>query len=112
MGLKVADVLPIQKQLAESLFQQVPAGLGSRGTITLDAAEMDAMLTGGARWMVERGWPATALAGRCRAMPRSSSGAAARLSTTWQNRASSSARLRSAALPRRRPEPTRKSAPW
>ncbi|MFW6028136.1 MAG: RtcB family protein, partial [bacterium] len=55
-GLKVADVLPVQKQLAESLFQQVPAGLGSRGTITLDAAEMDAMLTGGARWAVERGW--------------------------------------------------------
>lgn len=55
-GLKVADVLPIQKQLAESLFQQVPAGLGSRGTITLDSAEMDAMLTGGARWAVERGW--------------------------------------------------------
>ena len=55
-GLKVADVLPIQKQLAESLFHQVPAGLGSRGTITLDAAEMDAMLTGGARWAVERGW--------------------------------------------------------
>jgi tRNA-splicing ligase RtcB (3'-phosphate/5'-hydroxy nucleic acid ligase) len=55
-GLKVADVLPVQKQLAESLFQQVPAGLGSRGTITLDAAQMDAMLTGGARWAVERGW--------------------------------------------------------
>jgi tRNA-splicing ligase RtcB (3'-phosphate/5'-hydroxy nucleic acid ligase) len=55
-GLKVADVLPIQKQLAESLFQQVPAGLGSHGAITLDAAEMDAMLTGGARWAVERGW--------------------------------------------------------
>lgn len=55
-GLKVADVLPVQRQLAESLFQQIPAGLGSRGTITLDAAEMDAMLTGGARWAVERGW--------------------------------------------------------
>jgi tRNA-splicing ligase RtcB len=55
-GLKVADVLPVQKQLAESLFQQVPAGLGSRGKITLDAAQMDAMLTGGARWAVERGW--------------------------------------------------------
>jgi tRNA-splicing ligase RtcB len=55
-GLKVADVLPVQKQLAESLFQQIPAGLGSRGSITLDTAEMDAMLTGGARWAVERGW--------------------------------------------------------
>jgi tRNA-splicing ligase RtcB (3'-phosphate/5'-hydroxy nucleic acid ligase) len=55
-GLKVAEVLPVQKQLAESLFRQVPAGLGSHGAITLDAAQMDAMLTGGARWAVERGW--------------------------------------------------------
>ena len=55
-GLKVADILPVQKPLADSLFQQIPAGLGSKGAITLDAPEMDAMLAGGARWAVEQGW--------------------------------------------------------
>lgn len=55
-GLKAADVLPVQQSLAESLFRQIPAGLGSKGAITLDAVEMDAMLTGGAGWAVEQGW--------------------------------------------------------
>ncbi|MGO9847317.1 MAG: RtcB family protein [Methylocella sp.] len=55
-GLKISDVMPVQKSLAESLFRQIPAGVGSRGAITLDPTEMDAMLAGGARWAVERGW--------------------------------------------------------
>ena len=55
-GLKVADVVPPQRSLANSLFRQIPAGVGSTGAITLDAIEMNAMLAGGARWAVERGW--------------------------------------------------------
>jgi tRNA-splicing ligase RtcB len=55
-GLKISDIVPVQKSLAESLFRQIPAGIGSRGEITLDANEMDAMLAGGARWAVEHGW--------------------------------------------------------
>ena len=55
-GLKVADILPVQKALADSLFRQIPAGVGSTGAITLDVIEMEAMLTGGAHWAVERGW--------------------------------------------------------
>jgi tRNA-splicing ligase RtcB len=55
-GLKVADILAVQKSLAESLFRQIPAGVGSTGAITLDAVEMDAMLTGGARWAITHGW--------------------------------------------------------
>ena len=55
-GLKISDVMPVQKSLAELLFRQIPAGVGSRGAITLDPTEMDAMLAGGARWAVERGW--------------------------------------------------------
>jgi tRNA-splicing ligase RtcB (3'-phosphate/5'-hydroxy nucleic acid ligase) len=58
-GLKVADVLPVQKSLAESLFRQIPAGVGSRGPITLDEIDMKAMLAGGASWAVERGWGET-----------------------------------------------------
>src|SRR3970040_1422283 len=55
-GLSVSDILPAQKALADSLFRQIPAGIGSTGAITLDAAEMEAMLSGGAHWAAERGW--------------------------------------------------------
>jgi tRNA-splicing ligase RtcB len=55
-GLTVDAVVPVQKALADSLFRQIPAGLGSHGTIRLDAAGMDAMLSGGARWAIENGW--------------------------------------------------------
>jgi len=55
-GLKVADILPFQRQIAESLDSQIPAGLGSRGAISLDDAEIDAMLAGGAEWAIGRGW--------------------------------------------------------
>jgi tRNA-splicing ligase RtcB len=55
-GLSVSDIRPAQKPLADSLFRQIPAGVGSTGAITLDANEMEAMLTGGARWAIERGW--------------------------------------------------------
>jgi tRNA-splicing ligase RtcB (3'-phosphate/5'-hydroxy nucleic acid ligase) len=55
-GLKIDAILAVQGEIAESLFRQIPAGVGSRGPISLDDAEMDAMLTGGAGWAVERGW--------------------------------------------------------
>jgi tRNA-splicing ligase RtcB len=55
-GLKRADVEPVQRRLADGLFKHIPAGVGSTGTIHLNAAEMDAMLAGGARWAVEQGW--------------------------------------------------------
>jgi tRNA-splicing ligase RtcB len=55
-GLVRADVGRVQQALADTLFRRVPAGLGSTGAIRLDAAEMDAMLAGGASWAVGRGW--------------------------------------------------------
>ncbi len=55
-GLTRADVTPVQRQLAELLLSRIPAGVGSTGRIRLDAAETDAMLAGGARWAIERGW--------------------------------------------------------
>lgn len=55
-GLTAKDIVPVQKALAQGLFERVPAGVGSRGSITLDDAEMSAMLTGGAAWAVARGW--------------------------------------------------------
>lgn len=55
-GLRHADVAAQAEALAESLFYRIPAGLGSTGAIHLDLREMDAMLAGGARWALERGW--------------------------------------------------------
>jgi tRNA-splicing ligase RtcB len=55
-GLTRADILPVQKELADLLYYRIPAGMGSTGAIRLDDREMEAMLTGGARWAVERGW--------------------------------------------------------
>ena len=55
-GLTRADVMPVQDALAEALFRRIPAGVGSTGSIRLEPGEMDAMLAGGARWAVERGW--------------------------------------------------------
>ena len=55
-GLTAEQLLPVQKKLADTLFREIPAGLGSTGAIRLDAAAMNAMLGGGARWAVEQGW--------------------------------------------------------
>src|SRR5690606_23381583 len=43
-------------ELADALYATVPVGVGSTGKITLDDDEMTAMLAGGARWAVERGY--------------------------------------------------------
>lgn len=55
-NITLEEILRIQKDLADSLFEQIPAGLGSEGALSLDERAMDAMLLGGARWAVEHGW--------------------------------------------------------
>jgi tRNA-splicing ligase RtcB len=55
-GLKKPDVMREQKALADMLFYQIPAGVGSTGNVHLDAEGMDAMLRGGARWAVQQGF--------------------------------------------------------
>lgn len=55
-GLSREQVEAIKKPLAAALFRTVPAGVGSTGQIHLSDDEMDDMLTGGARWAVERGY--------------------------------------------------------
>jgi tRNA-splicing ligase RtcB len=42
--------------LAEVLFHRIPAGVGSTGKLHMDRSEMDAMLAGGARWAVAKGY--------------------------------------------------------
>jgi tRNA-splicing ligase RtcB len=55
-GLALAEIQDTKEQLAEALFRKVPAGVGSRGKLSLDGKEMDSMLRGGARWAVEQGY--------------------------------------------------------
>jgi tRNA-splicing ligase RtcB (3'-phosphate/5'-hydroxy nucleic acid ligase) len=55
-GLSRDEILGVHRPLADALHHRIPAGLGSTGAIRLDAEEMEAMLTGGAKWAVERGW--------------------------------------------------------
>jgi tRNA-splicing ligase RtcB len=59
-GLKAAEIAPLKARLADRLFAHIPAGVGSTGSLRLDAHEMDAMLRGGARWAVERGYGSAA----------------------------------------------------
>jgi tRNA-splicing ligase RtcB (3'-phosphate/5'-hydroxy nucleic acid ligase) len=54
--LHEGEVRGRQKELADALFREVPAGLGSRGDIHLSAKEMEAMLRGGAKWAVAQGY--------------------------------------------------------
>ena len=50
------QIMDVQKRLADQLYRDIPAGLGSTGTLVLNMHEMDAMLKGGARWAVDRGY--------------------------------------------------------
>jgi tRNA-splicing ligase RtcB len=55
-GLRREDIVRVQARLADTLFARIPAGVGSTGQLRLSAAEMDAMLEGGARWAIARGY--------------------------------------------------------
>ena len=47
-SLPVSDIRNVQNALAELLFQNIPAGVGSRSAVSLDLIEMDVMLANGA----------------------------------------------------------------
>ncbi len=55
-GLAEDDIRGAQQALADALFRDIPAGVGSHGALRLGAAAMEAMLRGGARWAVEQGY--------------------------------------------------------
>jgi tRNA-splicing ligase RtcB len=55
-GVTAEAIEPIKRDLAHQLSRSVPAGVGSHGRIHLDEGELDAMLEGGARWAVQRGY--------------------------------------------------------
>lgn len=55
-GLPRERVEAVKPALAHELGRAIPAGVGSTGRIHLNEAEMDDMLTGGARWAVSQGY--------------------------------------------------------
>ena len=55
-NLRAGEVRPKIKQLIDTIFEEVPSGLGSKGKVRLELRELDAVLEGGARWAVEKGY--------------------------------------------------------
>ncbi len=55
-GLKFEDIKHLREQIAEALFRQIPAGVGSTGKVRLSISRLDELLTQGARWAVENGF--------------------------------------------------------
>lgn len=50
------DLTPVVDGLADSLFKNVPSGLGSRSTERLSINELEEVLTLGSEWAVEKGF--------------------------------------------------------
>lgn len=55
-GLTIQEIEPVKGKLADALARKIPAGVGSRGKLSLSRTEMDEMLQGGAQWAVEQGY--------------------------------------------------------
>jgi len=55
-GLQRPDIMAMQGKLADLLYERIPAGLGSTGTIRLSITRLDDVLRGGAAWAVENGY--------------------------------------------------------
>src|SRR5579885_766031 len=55
-NLYITDVLPFIQKIADRLFGTVPAGVGTEGEIRLNMKEIDHVMTGGAKWALQRGY--------------------------------------------------------
>jgi tRNA-splicing ligase RtcB (3'-phosphate/5'-hydroxy nucleic acid ligase) len=54
-SLTEAEARPRISQLINTLFRDIPSGLGSEGKIKISQKEMDQLMVEGARWAVKRG---------------------------------------------------------
>ncbi len=54
-NLTEADVGPVKEQLAQSLFDHIPVGVGSKGVIPTSMADLDDALEMGMDWSVREG---------------------------------------------------------
>ncbi|NJE26705.1 RNA-splicing ligase RtcB [Thermococcus sp. MV5] len=55
-NLREKEVRPKIKQLIDTLFKNVPSGLGSKGRIRLHWTQLDDVLADGAKWAVDNGY--------------------------------------------------------
>ncbi len=54
--MHIKDVLPRIEKLIDTMFNNVPSGVGSTGRVKLSIAQMDEVLSQGARWAVNNGY--------------------------------------------------------
>ncbi len=54
--MMLEDMRPRTREFADALFGAVPAGVGSRGKISLNRQEVNEVLTKGAGWVVKKGF--------------------------------------------------------
>lgn len=50
------DVLPVKEQLAQSLFDHIPVGVGSKGVIPMNANDLEEALEMGMDWSLREGY--------------------------------------------------------
>ncbi len=55
-GIHKQEIFENSKILADMLFRNIPAGLGSKGGISINPREMDHLLAQGAAWAVKQGY--------------------------------------------------------
>jgi tRNA-splicing ligase RtcB len=55
-NLTEADVKSKVKALVDSIFENVPSGLGSKGKVRLNSSDLDKVLNTGSEWAVENGY--------------------------------------------------------
>ncbi|ABK77703.1 conserved hypothetical protein [Cenarchaeum symbiosum A] len=55
-NLTEKETRPKLKELVVDLFSSIPSGVGSKGAVRLDRAQLDEVLTGGVGWAVKNGY--------------------------------------------------------
>ncbi|MGZ5101173.1 MAG: RtcB family protein [Usitatibacter sp.] len=55
-GIDRDALLPVLRKVSDSLFRDIPAGVGEGGQLSFTPRELDQVLTGGARWAVAQGF--------------------------------------------------------
>jgi tRNA-splicing ligase RtcB len=63
-ALLADDIAAMLEPLVDALYQAIPTGVGSKGSLTLDPGALDGVLAGGAHWAVEKGYGVGADLGR------------------------------------------------
>ena len=55
-NLSEKDVSPVKEQLAQSLFDHIPVGVGSKGVIPMNAQDLEEALEMGMDWSLREGY--------------------------------------------------------